>query len=74
MPHLYFRHGTKSDPNRVILQKPPKLPKMKKEEMLCETCGDKILKYAETKDYKYFWCDKEGKNFNIRKEVKSEVP
>ena len=67
MSQKYFRFGMIKDIEKIKLEKPPKLPKMKKETMICETCGDKILKYAESKIYKHFWCDREGKNFSIRK-------
>ena len=62
-----------------LMKKPPKLKEMKKEKIICESCGRYAEKYAEAKTYKYFFCEKEKKVISIKKmnvidkEIKKEV-
>lgn len=70
MTREYFRYGTKSDPDRIVLQKSPKSFKMKKEKIICEVCKRYAEKIQEAETYKYFWCERCKKVLSIRKKEK----
>ena len=72
MTRQYFRFGMKTDLRKIVLEKPPKLPKMRKEKITCD-CGKQANKFQESPEYKWFICRGEDKVISIRKEVKSEV-
>ena len=75
MTREYFRYGTKSDPDRVILQKPPKSFKMKKEKIICEVCKRYAEKMQESETYRWVWCKvcKLPISIKIKKKIEDAV-